>query len=367
MNAERAQGGRRASHHVDGRPVRTPEARRAGAAAFIMRGGMTRRRSPVWRPSQDQMRHWPEVSGNAINGVGEEAARRPSPVYWHPPDAIPHGKLQLWFYQRTGNVDETLAEARRDRQRAIDEPLAPVADAPNERSAAEWTAEAKRVARECGADDVGVAPMRAEYVFEGHEVPKARWMIVIAVAQSYEAMKAAPSTRTLVEVTRQYARGTRVAKGLANWLRRNGQDAAPYGGPMAGSFVLFPAAIEAGLGELGRHGSMIHRRLGSNFRLACVLTDAPLVADGRDDFGGDDFCVNCHVCADACPPDAIKQEKTLVRGERRWYVDFDKCLPYFNEAMGCAICLAACPFSRPGVGPRLVEKLARRRNRRVAE
>lgn len=313
------------------------------------------------------MRHWPEVSGNAINGVGEEAARRPSPVYWHPPDAIPHGKLQLWFYQRTGNVDETLAEARRDRQRAIDEPLAPVADAPNERSAAEWTAEAKRVARECGADDVGVAPMRAEYVFEGHEVPKARWMIVIAVAQSYEAMKAAPSTRTLVEVTRQYARGTRVAKGLANWLRRNGQDAAPYGGPMAGSFVLIPAAIEAGLGELGRHGSIIHRRLGSNFRLACVLTDAPLVADGRDDFGGDDFCVNCHVCADACPPDAIKQEKTLVRGERRWYVDFDKCLPYFNEAMGCAICLAACPFSRPGVGPRLVEKLARRRDRRVAE
>jgi hypothetical protein len=50
-----------------------------------------------------------------------------------------------------------------------------------------------------------------------------------------------------------------------------------------------------------------------------------------------------------------------VRGQRRWYVDFDKCLPYFNENLSCAICLAVCPFSRPGVGPSLVRKLARSR------
>jgi epoxyqueuosine reductase QueG len=132
---------------------------------------------------------------------------------------------------------------------------------------------------------------------------------------------------------------------------------------MAGSFVLIPPAIEAGLGELGKHGSMIHRKFGSNFRLACVLTDAPLVADSREAFGADDFCLNCRVCSDACPPDAILPEKTLVRGEQRWYVDFDKCLPYFNEAMSCAICLAVCPFSRPGVGANLVAKLAARRAR----
>jgi len=311
------------------------------------------------------MRHWPAVSGNAINGVGEEARRRPTPVYWHPPETIPHGPLQTWFYQRTGGADETLAEARRDRQRAIDEPLAPVAEARRELDAGDWTAGAKRAAAECGADDVGVALMRAEYVFEGHEVPHYRWMILIAVEHAYEAMAAAPSMRTLVEVTRQYARGTRAAKGLANWFRRQGQDAFPYGGPMAGSFVLIPAAIEAGLGELGKHGSMIHRRLGSNFRLACVLTNAPLVADARDDFGAADFCVNCRVCSDACPPEAIGHEKTLVRGERRWYVDFDKCLPYFNEAASCAICLAVCPFSRPGVGANLVGKLTARRARRA--
>ena len=317
------------------------------------------RRIPVWQPSAEQMREWPAVSGNTINGVGETAHRRPSPIYWHPPDSIPHGKLQLWFYARTGNPEE-LAEARQERQAAIDAPLEPIGAAPPARSADEWSAEVKRIASADGADAVGITPMRAEYVFEGHAVPTQKWMIVLAVAQSYEAMKTAPSLTSLVEITRQYARGTRTAKALANWLRAEGQDALPYGGPMAGSFILIPAAIAAGIGELGKHGSMISPTLGANFRLACVLTDAPLVADAPAPFGADEFCTNCQVCADACPPDAIRHEKTLIRGETRWYVDFDKCLPYFNEAQSCAICLAACPFSRPGVGLNLVEKLSRR-------
>jgi hypothetical protein len=37
-----------------------------------------------------------------------------------------------------------------------------------------------------------------------------------------------------------------------------------------GPFVLIPAAIKAGRGELGKHGSMIHPTFGSNFRLANV-------------------------------------------------------------------------------------------------
>lgn len=306
---------------------------------------------------------WPAISGNTINGVGEALPRRPAPIYWHAPDATPHGPLQRWFYAQTADVGPALAEARRERQRALDAPLVPVAAVRDERSAEARTAEVKRVVLDSGADDVGVTVMRQEYVFEGHEVPSQPWMIVIALAQDYGAMKEAPSVRALVEVTRQYARGIRAAKALANWLRGEGHDAVPYGGPMAGSFLLIPAAIESGLGELGKHGSLIHRELGSNFRLACVLTDAPLVADRRGDFGAADFCTSCRLCSDACPPDAIAPVRRLVRGEVRWYVDFDKCLPYFNENLSCAICLAVCPFSRPGDGPRLVAKLAARRER----
>ncbi len=312
-----------------------------------------------WRPSPDQMQHWPATSGNAINGVGEQAPRRPSPVYWHPPQTIPHGELQNWFYKRTAEAGEEVRQARQDRQKAIDEPLAPVSEAtgsPQSFSAAD----VKAFALEAGADDVGITAFRAEYVFEGFPVPGYDWMIVIALEHAYEEIKSAPSTRALVEVTRQYARGIRVAKRIANWLRVRGADAHPYGGPMAGSFLLIPPAIEAGLGELGKHGSMIHRRFGANFRLASVLTNAKLDADSRGDFGADAFCLNCQICADACPPQAIAHEKQMVRGEKRWYVDFDRCLPYFNENYSCAACIAVCPFSRPGVGPNLVGKLARR-------
>jgi ferredoxin len=314
-----------------------------------------------WQPSLDQMQHWPSTSGNAINGVGERVFRRPSPVYWHPPETIPHGPLQTWFYQRTSSAGQEVREARLERQKAIDEPLEPVSATSAQSFGA---AEVKAFALQAGADDVGITPFLPQYVFAGFPVPQYDWMIVIALEHAYEAMKTAPSVHTLVEVTRQYARGIRVAKRIANWLRARGADAHPYGGPMAGSFVLIPAAIEAGLGELGKHGSMIHRTLGANFRLACVLTNAELTADSRQNFGADEFCVNCRICADACPPQAIVHQKQWVRGETRWYVDFDKCLPYFNEFYSCAICIAVCPFSRPGVGANLVRKLAVRRARR---
>ena len=131
--------------------------------------------------------------------------------------------------------------------------------------------------------------------------------------------------------------------------------------------TMIPAAIEAGIGELGKHGSMITREFGSSFRLACVLTNIPLNTDAPDVFGGDDFCLNCQICANVCPVDAIYRDKQMVRGERKWYVDFDECVLYFVENNGCGICIGQCPYSRPDVGPRLIEKMAQRRAGQVAE
>ena len=82
--------------------------------------------------------------------------------------------------------------------------------------------------------------------------------------------------------------------------------------------------------------------------------------DAPDIFGADLFCQSCQVCTRACPPDAIAPDKQTVRGTEKWYVDFDKCLPYFVENETCGICLAVCPWSRPGVADNLVGKMARR-------
>ncbi|MCU0649176.1 MAG: 4Fe-4S dicluster domain-containing protein [Gemmatimonadaceae bacterium] len=318
-------------------------------------------RTPAWTPSAEQQALWPARSGNVINGVGEARVRRPSPVYWHDPDVTAHGPLQRWFLAR---LTPPVLAARAERIAASEVPLAPLAATPTPRTADEWTARVRAVAREAGADAVGIAEMQPHWVFEGHEVVQ-RWVIVIAVRHDWEALRTAPHDPAAAEVIRQYGRGIRVAKAIASAIRGDGHDAVPQGGPMAYPMLLIPAAIAAGLGELGKYGSLIHRTLGSNFRLACVLTDIPLVASTPDDFGADDFCTRCRACADACPPQAIGAEKQLVRGAHKWYVDFDRCLPFFNEHQGCAICLAVCPWNYPGVAKRLVTKLATRRARRA--
>lgn len=317
------------------------------------------KRPTPWTPSAEQMALWPSISGNTINGVDETQVRQPSAIYWHAPDATPHGPLQLWFMKRTTPLVQA---ARQERQAAIDLLVAPVADRAIERSAEEWTQRVKDAALAAGADVVGIAAVQPQWVFEGYEVTQ-RWVIVIGVAHDWDAIHTAPDETAAAEVIRQYARGMRAAKGLASAIRSDGHAAEPHGGPMAYPMLLLPAAIAAGLGELGKHGSLINRTLGSNFRLACVLTDVPLVPDAPDEFGADDFCQRCQACTNACPPQAIGGDKVLVRGERRYYVDFDRCLPFFNEHQGCAICLAVCPWNYPGVAPNLLQKMARLRDR----
>jgi ferredoxin len=299
----------------------------------------------------------PDVSGNAINGLGEGAPRRATPVMWHNPDIIAHGKLQTW-YQSLSSAPG--ARAFRLQNKALTEK--PLPDIAPDRAA--WSAEeaAERVkqaalARE--SDIVGIARMNPDWVFEGYEADY-QWIVVLVIAMDHAELAAGPSDRSQTEVQKQYDRGSRAAIRLAGWMRENGWDAKPHGGPEAGPVVMIPAAIEAGLGELGRHGSMINREYGSSFRLASVMTDMPLVADRPDKFGADDFCTSCQLCTNACPVDAIHSDKQLVRGATKWYVDFDQCIRYFVEHQGCAVCLPVCPWSRPGVAPRLAEKMTRR-------
>jgi epoxyqueuosine reductase len=201
------------------------------------------------------------------------------------------------------------------------------------------------------------------YVFEGYAIEEP-WVIVLALAHNYERLKEAPSDETngvsVCDVGDQYARGTRASYTLANWIRAQGYKADPYPGPMAAALALIPPAIAAGLGELGKHGSLISRQFGSGVRLAGVTTDMPLIPSGRDRFGADEFCATCQVCTQACPPRAISPQKQMVRGLERWYVNFDQCIPYFAENAGCAICIAECPWTRPTVRPKLLDTMARR-------
>jgi epoxyqueuosine reductase len=310
-----------------------------------------------YTPDPGQMALWPNASGNDINGLGETTFRRPRHVYWSDPDNSTFGAVQKWFYARNSHPD---IETQRLARNAIrDVPLPPVAEHPVQKTDAEWTSALKAEALRLGAEDVGVAEMDPDWVYEGWAEPYSH-IVVMAIAMDYDTMTQAPEIAAGVEVVRQYARGMKTSKLLSGWLRDQGHDAMPEHGPLAEGFTLVPAALAAGLGELGKHGSIINRKLGSCFRLAAVLCNLPLIPDQPDNFGADDFCARCQLCANACPPEAIGPEKQTVRGATKWYVNFDKCLPFFNETAGCAICITVCPFSRPGVGDNLVAKLARR-------
>ena len=301
-----------------------------------------------------------KVSGNPINGLGETEIRKPSPFFWHPPNQHPYGELQNVARTSSrkcpGSAEVFVA--------AYTHPeLIPVAATQRCASSEEFAAEATAFALAHEAGGVGIAPMDPLYVFEGYTINEP-WVIVLALAPDYERLKEVPSDETngigVTEIGTQYARGTRVSYALANWIRSQGYNAKAYPGPSASALLLIPPAIASGLGELGKHGSPINRQYGAGLRLAGVTTDMPLVATKPDHFGADEFCATCQVCTRACPPGAIVNNKQMVRGVERWYVDFDKCIPYFAESASCGICIAECPWTRPDARPKLLTTMARR-------
>jgi epoxyqueuosine reductase QueG len=94
----------------------------------------------------------------------------------------------------------------------------------------------------------------------------------------------------------------------------------------------------AGLGWIGRNNLLVNRDLGSQFRLASVLTDMPLKADKpvRQD------CADCRLCIEACPCGAI--------GESASDFDYLKCFEKLKEFQKrrltdqyiCGVCVKAC-------------------------
>jgi len=316
-----------------------------------------------YAPDPEQIALMPSISGNTVNGLGEPEFRRATPVYWRDPETLHHGDLQKWFY--TQHVDdESIGKARAVRAEILDIELPPISDQPLHQTAEERTADLTSHAGTLDMELFGITAFNSDWTFDDANFNH-KWIVMIGVAHDYEEIKKAPKTTAGAEVIRQYGRGIKAAKDIAAWFRNRGWEAEPYGGPMAGPLLLIPPAIECGFGELGKHGSVINKEYGSSFRLAAVVTDVPLIPTPGVSYDVDDFCSRCQVCSNACPPNAILPEKTMVRGEAKWYVDFDKCIPFFNENFGCGICIAVCPWSIPGRGPRIVQQLLRRAARRT--
>ena len=307
----------------------------------------------------------PPRSGNDINGLNISEKVRARHVFHNATgETLPWNALDEFFSQINvwGVVKHMLANVWQLRRQdgPVSRPGVKVDDP------AAMAVEIKALATELGAELVGITNVLDEALYEGHEVPFST-AICIGLSMDREEMRYVPQERAAIEVMRAYREVSRIAIELGEEIRAMGWPAKAYGNPNSTDILHIPLAINAGLGQLGKHGSIISQAYGSNFRLAAVLTDLPLATDKPVDLAVDDLCTTCQRCVIDCPPGAIFNEKQMVRGELKWYVNFDKCIPYFVKTYGCAICIEVCPWSEPGRGPWLFEKLMVGRQKRQEE
>jgi epoxyqueuosine reductase len=111
-------------------------------------------------------------------------------------------------------------------------------------------------------------------------------------------------------------------------------------------------AVRSGLGWIGKNGNLLHKQAGSFFFIATLIIDLELEYDAP--FAGD-YCGTCRRCIDACPTEAIGDDKV---------VDGSKCISYYtielkellipdsqkgrfdNWLFGCDTCQDVCPWNR---------------------
>ena len=132
--------------------------------------------------------------------------------------------------------------------------------------------------------------------------------------------------------------GYRIARYLTNqgFASINiGQDLTDYR-TITGAFSFKHAAVQAGLGIIGKNGLILTKPYGPRVRLSAVLTEAelnpsPLIVD--------DICQDCDICYKVCPSKALKKPE----GNNRPNYDRFVCSAYYTANIGCGLCMSKCP------------------------
>ena len=219
--------------------------------------------------------------------------------------------------------------------------------------------EIEQVTRNLGADDVGFARLTPVMIDARADLSHDH-VICIIVGEDYAKVLEGP--RAIEdESTRVYLRCAEIATALAAHIRTMGYPAVAHHNG-ASEVQAIPAMYAAGLGELGKHGSLIHPKLGASHRPGFVTTTMPLVLDSPFIFGVQDVCLHCNLCANNCPADAIpRQEFVLTEGVKRWLTDVEKCYVYSRlRAQYCHICVDVCPYIHKANGEPLKKHLYKR-------
>jgi len=119
--------------------------------------------------------------------------------------------------------------------------------------------------------------------------------------------------------------------------------------------LMTPLLIASGLAEGSRLGIGINPFVGANFKAAAVLTDMELETDKPIDFGLQDYCAHCDICARVCRSGAVSnRKKEVYNNYETWKTQETRCyLANQRNPVGqqCQRCAKLCPWNRPDSRP----------------
>jgi len=247
----------------------------------------------------------------------------------------------------------------------IVEPLASHLDKPDENhidqvpiSPEDATARLEGFAKHLGAVSVGTTQLNPAWIYSHNSRGPGewgapielnhQWAIVIAVKMDTNMIRCAPENTVITESAAKYAQAALIARIVERTIRRWGYAARSH---VDSNYrvMCVPVAVDAGLGEIGRHGLLITPQFGSMVRLAVITTDLPLVQAKSLHFGVQEFCQSCMKCARNCPSGSIlKTEQQKINGVNKWQINRESCYQYWRQqGTDCSLCIRVCPYSHP--------------------
>ncbi len=232
-------------------------------------------------------------------------------------------------------------------------------------SAQEHTAELKRAGRFLGADSIGVCEFDERWVYthnysrqklttKAMDLPEDLTHVVVIVNEMDHAIiETVPSALSGAATGQGYSRDIIAALSITQYIRNLGYRAVAS---LNDTALSIPLAIQAGLGQYGRHGLLITPEFGPRVRIAKIFTDLPLNADRPIDFGVTETCNICQRCSTACPVKAISFEEpnfdthdgiSHLKGIKKWTINAKQCFKFWaNQGTDCSICIRVCPYNR---------------------
>ena len=108
------------------------------------------------------------------------------------------------------------------------------------------------------------------------------------------------------------------------------------------------AAVNAGLGWIGKNDVLITEKYGPRVRLSVVLINYPFETGTRIT---ESRCASCNKCVDICPYNAIKGKNWNMKLLRDELIDYHLCnkqrskyIESHGRKNACGLCMIVCPY-----------------------